>query len=287
MASREEKEWFYMALGHRRGPVTRDTLCEMLLNEELYIESTQVWREGMKEWEELADCKAFASTLKKVREAARQTEANVRHAASSDSKEEDLICRGASRALYNCFFYIGWTVPILIGVVILTELQVYQIIDVSTVVRNKLQYIVPLTLLLLALCQMSVSRMRHAGYPAWLGVTVFVPIWNFFIFFVCLFTPQNFKRKKRLGKAALAYFLLFLAMLALPFSGLFTGLNPQSVNLFSVTQGMIDAYKYQTSFSTRLKHSKEKAEAAEERRKELEEKEREEREKSQRKRSGE
>ncbi|MGJ8671920.1 GYF domain-containing protein [Rubritalea sp.] len=271
MAGTEDKEWFYMSLGHRRGPVTRENLSKMLLSEELFVESTQVWRDGMKEWEGLADCKAFASTLKKVRETAQKTEANVRHTRSSEAGDEDLTCRGASRALFNLFFYIGWVIPILIGVIILTELQVHQLLDPKTVIHNDLQYIIPIGLLLLVSCQIAVSRMRHAGYPAWLGATIFIPVWNLFVLFICLLAPRNFRIQKKLGKAAIGYLVLLLVMFALPFSGLLTGVTPQSANIFSLTDGISDSYKYQTSYSARINKNQSKSADAEARRKAMEE----------------
>ena len=48
MGKAVEKEWFYLTLGHRRGPVTFEEFCEKIATQEVYIDSTQVWKQGMK-----------------------------------------------------------------------------------------------------------------------------------------------------------------------------------------------------------------------------------------------
>lgn len=271
MAGTENKVWFYMQLGHRRGPVTKEQLTEMLTNEEIFIESTQVWCEGMDDWEKLDECKAFNSVVKKVREAAEKVDANVRHAITSEGVDEDLIARGASRALFNVFFYIGWMIPVLIGVAVLTELQVYRFIEPEVVNKNNLQIIIPLGLAVIALWQLATSRMRHAGYSGVMGLTVFVPVWNFFTFFICLFAPQNFKRKKKFGKGGLAYGLLFLIALVVPLIGLVPGLSVQSLNPVLAADKISDTYKLQTSYSARLKKSEQESSEREAKQKAMEE----------------
>ena len=270
MAGSEEKVWFYMLLGHRRGPVSYAEMSRMLVDEEIFMESTQVWREGMEEWQDLVDCKEFKPAIKKVREAAEKVEAKVRHAASTEGVSEDLISRGASRALFNVFFYIGWCVPVLLGIVIVTELQVLQLIDPVTVYKNNIQLIVPLVLLVVALWRVVVNRMKNAGYDAWLGHLIFIPVANLYTLFICLFAPQNYQRTKEFDKAVWGYGALFLLMVGLPFTGLVPNVTPQSLNPVSLTEGLDDTYKFHTSYRARLKKSQDKAFSAEERRKAME-----------------
>jgi hypothetical protein len=263
MAGTEDTVWFYMQHGHRRGPVTHEKLSEMLFDEQIFLESTQVWKEGMEDWEKIDDCKAFKSTVKKLREKVQKEEAKVRHAITSEGVSEDLIARGASRALFNIFFYLGWMLPVLLGVIILAELQVQQWLSPKTVSENSLQYVIPLLLAALALWQMAVSRMCHAGYSGWHGLGVFVPVWNLYPLFICLLAPQNFKKKKVLGKGAVFYGLLFVAAIALPISGVLPNLTAESLNPIAVTDGINNAYKLETSFNARMKKNVEDNSAAE------------------------
>ena len=271
MSGAAENKWFYMSHGHRQGPVSRESLSQLLTNKELMIESTHVWCEGMKDWEKVEDSKQFASTIRSIREAAMQAEADVRHAASVKGVGEDALCRGATRGLFNLFFYLGWLVPFLIGIAITSELQVHRILSPEYVSDSWWCQFLPFFLVMIYLWQIAASRMKHAGYPAWLGATVFIPIWNIWTLLVCLCAPQNFRRKKKLGKRALGCFLLFVVMLGIPFSAVIPGLNTSTLAPVEVKDRITHFYKYSTGMNARMKKNDEKSSQAESRRKRIEE----------------
>ena len=129
MGTAVKKEWFYLTLGHRRGPVTFEEFCEKIVKQEVYIDSTQVWKKGMKQWVDLAEAKPFSATIKKIKSVASQSESQVREVATTNGGDDDLACCGSSRALFNVYFYIGWVVPVTLAIAILTELQVQQILS--------------------------------------------------------------------------------------------------------------------------------------------------------------
>ena len=259
MAGTTDKDWFYLSHGHRKGPVSRDEIKELLLEKELFIESTQVWSEGMDDWVGIAESKHFSATVKQVLEAEAKAEEEVRHAATIKKDGDDETCRGASRGLFNMFFYVGWIFPLMIGVVLLSELQVHQFFTKEYVDNTWWCQVLPIFLVGLYLWQLAVSRMKHAGFKGWQGITLFIPIWNIWTLFVCLLTPQNFKRKKKLDLPALGYFVLFLVMVGIPFSGIIPSINRESMQPFAVKDSVTAFYNYHTNFKTRMRHNDEQA----------------------------
>lgn len=252
MGATVEKEWFYLSLGHRRGPVTHADVCKMIEKQEVYIDSTQVWKHGMEQWVNLVDAKPFSGEIKKIRAAAAQVDARVRETSSSTGVDEDIVCRGSTRALFNVFFYVGWIVPLFLGVVVLAELQVHQLVAVSTVRSNVLLKSIPVLFFAIALWQMAATRMRHAGYSTKHALGVFVPIYNVWVLFICMFAPRNYMRKKKLGKAAFCYALLFLSLGAVIATGVIPGINLKTMSPIAVNESMTDFYKEKTNVTSRI-----------------------------------
>lgn len=259
MGATAEKEWFYLSLGHRRGPVSREDVCDMIAKQEVYIDSTQVWKHGMTQWVDLADAKPFAAPIKKIRAAAAQVDARVRETSSSTGVDEDLVCRGSTRALFNLFFYVGWVVPLFVGVVLLAELQVHQLVTVRTVRSSIWLQSIPVLLFAIALWQMAATRMRHAGYSPKHGLGVFVPIYNVWVLFICMFAPRNYMRKKKLGKPAFCYALFFIAVATSLTLGVIPGLNLKTLSPIAVNESLTNFYKEKASVVSRTNYNSAKA----------------------------
>ncbi|MFC4993081.1 DUF4339 domain-containing protein [Rubritalea tangerina] len=240
-----------MTLGHRRGPVTKDEFCDKIAKQEVFIDSTQVWKQGMTQWVNLAESKAFAADIKKIRSAASQADARVREETAVKDMDEDISCRGVSRALFNLFFYVGWLVPMMIGIVVLTELQVQQYLDPARYRTSVLLQLVPSILLMIAMWQMAASRMQHAGYSKAHGLGVFVPIYNLWVFLVCLFAPRNYSRRKKLGAAAFVYLFLMLGGLAASALIVVPKVGATSLSPLALTEGLTDFYKEKTNYTGR------------------------------------
>lgn len=248
-----EKEWFYLTLGHRRGPVTHEEFCKKIAKKEIYIESTQVWKQGMKQWVNLTDAKPFDVAIRKVNSVAVHTDARVRDVAGLNDNGQDIVYLGASRALFNMYFYFGWLIPVLLGIVIVTELQVQQLVTPTRVRSSLFFQSVPLILLVLTTWQMAAKRMQHAGYSKARGLGVFVPIYNLWVLFACLLLPSGYGAFKKLGAGVIFYILLFGIII----TGSVLLLAPKMrVNHFSplaMTESLSNYYKEKTGFSSRYK----------------------------------
>lgn len=253
MGSTTSKEWFYLYLGNRRGPVSMDDICRKVASHDIYIDSTKVWKEGMADWVRLSDAKAFAPYIKEIRAIATKAEARVQQAMSAEGIDEGVLCIGVSRVLFNVFFYIGWLVPLALSIALLTELQVFQLIKPETVHRSQWIPLIPLAISVIALWLMAAKRMQHAGYRSSLGLTVLVPVVNFWTLFVCLCAPLNYRRKKILGRGAVVYFLtLCLAAASLVGGAL---LSPKMVQYspLAVSRQITEMYENKTHFQKRFK----------------------------------
>ena len=279
MSKEGDKKWFYMALGHRRGPVAFEDLREKIVKKEVVIESTQVWKQGMKQWINLADAKPFATTIKKITSVSTQAD-SINKAAATNDVDEDLICRGASRLLFNLYFYIGWLIPIVLAVVVLTELQVQQILSPVQVSSGLFFKWLPFILLAIATWQMAASRMRHAGYSRAQGLGVFLPLYNLWVFMVCLLTPRNYKRKKKLGAVVIIYLLMFGGVVAGCILVLVPKVGAQNLSPFVMTEKMTEYYKGKTSYSSRYNDNVSEAARAKARKEQLLKEKKEEREQS-------
>lgn len=252
-------DWFYLSLGRRCGPVSKSELQALIENKEIYIESTKVWREGMEEWVELLHAKDFASYVKKLKAEARKADARVRQEAQTDELDEAILCRGATRGLFNVFFYVGWLLPMLVVVAIITELQVFQFLPVKVVNAHAWIGVLPLVASSIALWQVSASRMKHAGYSRMHGLTIFVPIWNIWTLLVCLCAPRNFGRKKKVDNVAVISFLVLFFFAAVFLLGLVPGVKARDLSPFAVTEKVFELYEEQTQsrarYNEKVQHS--------------------------------
>ena len=259
MGTAVKKEWFYLTLGHRRGPVTFEDFCEKIVKQEVYIDSTQVWKKGMKQWINLAEAKPFAATIKKVKSVASQSEAQVRELAATKDGDEDLACRGSSRALFNVYFYIGWVIPVTLAIAILTELQVQQILSPLRASTSLFIQILPLMVLAIATWQMAGSRMQHAGYSKWHALGVFVPLYNLWVYMICLLAPRNYRLRKNLGAGGIFYILLFGAVTASSVVYLVPQIGLKNLSPLVMTEQMMQLYKEKTGFSSRFNSHQDEA----------------------------
>lgn len=246
-----EKEWFYLTLGHRRGPVTFEDFCEKITKQEVYIDSTQVWKKGMDQWVKLAEAKPFEDSVKKFRVVENQSDARVRDAEGAKGIDEDIVCRGASRALFNIYFYFGWLIPIALGIAILTELQVQQLLTPTRVSSSLFFQVLPLVILAIVTWQMAATRMQHAGYSKAHGLGVFVPIYNLWVYAICLFAPRNYGRCKKLGSGAIFYILLFGIAIAGSVLFLVPKMGLRNLSPLVLTENMTDFYKGKIGFNAR------------------------------------
>jgi len=252
MGAAAEKEWFYLSMGHRRGPVTKDEVCDLIAKRDIYIDSTKVWKHGMEEWVQLAEAKDFDSYIKKVKAVAAKADVRVREASAQPELDEDTVCRGASRGLFNMFFYVGWLLPLLIGVAVLSELQVLQVISRKFLTDYEWVRFFPLLCVSLALWAVTSSRMKHAGYSKKFGWTIFVPVLNLWTLFICLCTPRNFGRKKKIGKAAFAFLVFFLSATAVLALKLVPGLALKDLTPLVVNDKVTTFYENKTNMTNRL-----------------------------------
>lgn len=252
MGKAVEKEWFYLSLGHRRGPVTSEEICHKIAKQEVYLDSTQVWKQGMKQWVNLAEAKPFDAEVKKIRAAAAQADARVISSIGTTGRDEDIKCSGVSRALFNLYFYFGWFIPVALAIAILTELQVYQILTPSRVSSSLFFKVLPLLALAVTTWQIAANRMQHAGYAKAHGLGVFVPVYNLWVYMICLFAPRNYGHRKKNGAGAIFYVLLFGVFTA--GSGLFFWAKEGMKNLspLSMTVNMTEFYKDKTGFTSRF-----------------------------------
>lgn len=253
MAAEQEKEWFYMSLGHRRGPVTKDEVCRMISKQEVYIDSTQVWKNGMTQWVKLADVKDFAPAIKKLKKEVADLDARVRDSSTHEGAEGDFISRGVSRPFFNLYFYLGWLVPMLVGVFILTELQVFQLIDPMSIERYWWLLHLPVFLVLFVTCQMCGYRMENVGYSRFQGLGLLLPLYNLWILFTCLFAPNNFRRRKKMGLSMLLYIFLFLGVGTVLSPAVLPKLKVAKVSPLAVNEMLQTSYKKETHFEARYK----------------------------------
>ncbi|PQJ28852.1 DUF4339 domain-containing protein [Rubritalea profundi] len=252
MGAAVEKEWFYLSLGRRHGPVTHEDFCDKIAKQEVYIESTQVWKQGMQQWVNLTDAKPFEATIKKIKSVASQADGRVQNAAGTNDVDEEIACRGASRALFNLYFYFGWLIPMSLGIVILVELQVQQYLTPTRASSSLFFQSVPLILLAITTWKIAATRMQHAGYSKVHGLGVFVPIYNLWVYFICLLAPRNYKRHKKLGAGVLFYILLFGIGIAGSVLFLVPKIGAKNLSALVITESMTDYYKGKTSFTSRL-----------------------------------
>lgn len=251
MGAEKEKEWFYMSLGHRRGPVTEDEVCRMIAKQEVYIDSTQVWKNGMTQWVSLADAKDFAPAIKKIKREVAAMDARVRESAATKGIDEDVVCRGIARGVFNFYFYIGWLAPLLVGVIFLTELQVFQLVEPISLKKHWWLMHFPVLLMLLATCKMCGFRMQHAGYSKAAGWGLLIPVYNLWTLFVCLFAPRNFKRRKKIGPSILVYVFLLLGVAAAMSPAVLPKLTLSNANPLAVNEDLQRFYKNTTNFESR------------------------------------
>jgi len=252
MGAAVEKEWFYLTLGHRHGPVTHEDFCKKIAKQEVYIDSTQVWTQGMTQWVNLTDAKPFDCSINKIKSAASQANDRMRDGADTNNVDKDIDCQGASRALFNVYFYFGWIIPMILGIVILVELQVQQYLTPTRANSSLFFQSVPLILLAITTWRMAATRMKHAGYSRAHGLGVFVPIYNLWVCFICLFAPRNYKRHKKLGVGAALYILLFGIGLAGSVLFVVPKVGAKNLSPLVITESMTDYYKGKTGFTSRL-----------------------------------
>lgn len=205
----------------------------------------------MKDWARISDAKDFAPCIKKIRDAAIKAEARVQQAASSEGVDESVVCRGASRILFNIFFYVGWIVPLALSVAALTELQVNQVLDPELLRQRQWIQLIPLFVSVIVLWQMAASRLKHAGYSRARGLTIFVPVFNLWTFFICLCAPRNFARKKKLGRGAAVYFLIMLVFVSTIIAGWLLGLKLKQFSPLAVNAQVTELYEDKTHFRDR------------------------------------
>lgn len=254
-----KKEWFYLSLGRRRGPVTHEDFCDKIVKQEIYIDSTQVWAQGMEQWVNLTDSKPFEVVINKIKSVASQADDQLQDASDTNNVDEDIACRGASRALFNVYFYFGWLIPAMLGIVILTELQVQQYLTPLRANSGLFFQSFPLILLAITMWQMAATRMKHAGYSKGHGLGVFVPGYNLWVYSICLLAPRNYKRHKKLGAGAFLYILLFGIGIAGSVLFLVPKIGAKNLSPLVVTESMTDYYKGKTSFTSRLNTNASKA----------------------------
>lgn len=247
-----EKEWFYLTLGHRHGPVTHEVFCDKIVKQEIYIDSTQVWAQGMEQWVNLTDSKPFEAVINKIKSVASQADDQLQDASDTNNVDEDIACRGASRALFNVYFYFGWLIPVMLGIAILTELQVQQYLTPSRANSGLFFQSFPLILLAITMWQMAATRMKHAGYSKGHGLGVFVPGYNLWVCSICLLAPRNYKRHKKLGAGVFLYLLLFGIGIAGSVLFLMPQIGAKNLSPLVITESMTDYYKGKTNFTSRF-----------------------------------
>ena len=262
-------EWFYLSLGVRRGPVSKSELQTLIANQEVYIESAKVWREGMDEWVDLIHAKDFSSYIKKLKAEARKADVRVRQESQSDEVDEAILCRGATRGFFNVYFYIGWLVPMLLCVLIITELQVFQFLPVKVVNAHAWIGMIPLVASATGLWQLAASRMKNAGYSRTHGLTIFVPILNIWTFLVCLCAPKNFGRKKKVDNVAVMSFLVLFFVTGVLLLGLVPNVKVKDLSPFAVTEGVFEMYEEKTQSRDRYKNKVQQSANVESRREQM------------------
>lgn len=251
MAKKTKEEWFYLSLGHRRGPVTKDEIEQLIVSEDIYVDSTKVWREGMEKWVKLVESKDFASIIKKLRAEASKADVRVRNAAQGMDVDLEVLCRGVNRSFFNVFFYGLWLLPLLFGIVVITELQVFQALSRTLVEESGWIPLIPLIIVALIFVRMACSRMKNAGFSSGLGWTILVPVVNIWTILVCLCAPRNFGREKKPGWGSLGFLALLGAVVTVIVLGLVPGLKAKDVSPLAVNENMTIFYQDSTDFTRR------------------------------------
>lgn len=242
-----KKQWFYLNLGQRRGPVCKEKLCELIERKEIYYSDVQVWKEGMKEWLPITQVRSFAPSIKKV-ESTGQVHVDTRDAKEIEYKEQDSYIGGLGRIAYNIYFYIGWTLVFFVGLILAKELQIYGVLETTNPQHMEWSSYVPWVVVGIVTLTLTASRLRNAGYAGTWCLGLLVPVLNFWVLLVSLCGPKNYRRRKRLGMGGLACFGFFIiASVGI----IFLNLSGYHINVEGMEQQAMGTYAKLTKMEAR------------------------------------
>ncbi|SHK02758.1 protein of unknown function [Rubritalea squalenifaciens DSM 18772] len=242
-----KKQWFYLNLGQRRGPVSKEKLCELIERKEIYYSDVQVWKEGMKEWLPVSKVRSFAGSIKKVSTPSSST-VDTREAKERELREQDSHLGGLGRFGYNLYFYIGWPIVYMLGFIACKELQLYGVLDSSDPVQLAwVPYIIWGFVGLVTLIA-TASRMRNAGYAGSWCMGLLVPLLNLWILLISLCGPTNYRRRKRLGMGGLVFFMIFVGV---TLGATFVNMGGYHINVDGMKRSVFARYSKLTNIESR------------------------------------
>lgn len=243
-----KKQWFYLNLGQRRGPVSKEKLCDLIERKEIYYTDVQVWKEGMKEWLPVAQVRSFSPSIKKVEAAPVVHKGDSLEAKEMEYKEQDSYIGGLSRLGYNIYSYLGWAVIYLIGVILAKELVIYGVFDAANPEQMEWKSYVPWVLVGIVTLTLTASRMRNAGYAGTWSLGLLVPVLNLWVLLVSLCGPKNYRRRKRLGMAGMGYFFFCVCV---TLGTLFLNMGGHHINTKGMEEAAVSIYSKVTKMEAR------------------------------------
>lgn len=260
MTKAENKDWFYLKFGQRRGPVTADVLCRLIKDRKLHSEETKVWKEGMDDWAKLTAIKPFSTVVEKLNPESVQSQSSLVGAeAVSKAADSDMACRGVTRGLFSVLVYLGWVILILAAVAFLVELEVRRIVGVEMV--GQLLVWGPLVFSALMMLWLTCSRMRNAGYPKRYGWGLFIPVVNLWVLFVCLAGRRNYRVKKLIGAIGWLNVLVFCGVVVGGVLSPWPDYHISVLHPAELTKVIEAKYRTKTKASQRLLANQSKADA--------------------------
>lgn len=252
MAAPTKREWYYLAQDQRHGPLSLEEISKKVMAREVFPEDSHVWRQGMKDWEVLDTCKAFATVIKTLREREAAVDARAREAGSATSWDAGSDAVGISRGVFHFYVYVGWLIPMLLCVILLTELQVHGGAAVFKQIKPNFFSLIPLAVATLLMLKVAGERLNNAGYSKKMGLGLLVPIYNLWVLFLCLFAPAHYKQSKKFGAGAFGSFV-FVGLYA---AGIFLLVVPmlgaEKILPHNVGLGLETFYKGKSNFKGRV-----------------------------------
>ena len=242
-----KKQWFYLNLGQRRGPVSKEKLCELIERKEIYYSDVQVWKEGMKEWLPVSKVRSFAGSIKKVSTPSSST-VDTSEAKERQFKEQDSHLGGLNRFGYNLYFYIGWPIVYLFGLIAAKEMQIYDVINPNEPHQAQWLPFIPWILVAIVSLTATAARVRNAGYAGAWCLGLIVPILNLWVLLVSLCGPTNHRRRRRLGMGGL---VCFLVCVVITLGSIIINMGEYHLNVDGLKSRMMSYYASWTKLESR------------------------------------
>ncbi|WP_018970735.1 DUF4339 domain-containing protein [Rubritalea marina] len=248
MAAPTKREWYYLAQEQRHGPLAIEEISKKVMAREIFPEDCHVWRQGMKDWEIMEQSKAFLPVVKQLHEREAATDARAREAAASTNWDNTMDAEGVTRGVFHFYMYVGWLLPMVLTVALLTELQVYGGKEVNKWMKPQVFSIIPFIITLLLFLKVSGQRLLNAGYSKKKSLTLLIPVYNIWPMILCYFAPSHFVTRKKFDFGA----FWMLVILGLYSAGVAMFLVPrvgvEAISPLGVGPAVEKIYKEKTNY---------------------------------------